>query len=179
MRKVCKMYNEVVKREKRWKFFMLIIGVPVCFGAIVAFWWFDVYGRRDHSPLWMKLGGTALLGYVIYEIIQNYFKFDKKLAAMKQAVGANTDDEMAAIFSRCTKIGEKYYVCRDCVLNFDSLLAYPCSAVLHVEPHVHTRRARPCIRITYGAENQWDYMYYDHHHSRDRAMEEMLHIMHS
>ena len=38
MRKVCEMYNEVVKREKRWKFFMLVIGVPVCFGAIVAFW---------------------------------------------------------------------------------------------------------------------------------------------
>ncbi|MBR3448438.1 MAG: hypothetical protein IKH27_11610 [Oscillospiraceae bacterium] len=55
---------------------MLVSGVPICVGAIIAFWWFDVYGRRDHSPLWMKLGGTALLGYVIYQIVQAYFKFD-------------------------------------------------------------------------------------------------------
>ena len=114
------MYNDVVKREKRWKWFMLVIGVPICFGA-------------------------------------------------------NTDDEMAAIFSRCTKIGEKYYVCRDCVLNFDSLLAYPCSAIMHVEP----QQRNDGIRITYGAADQWDYMYYDHHHSRDRAMNELLHIIHA
>ena len=80
----CDMYSEVVKREKRWKFFMLVGGVPICAGAIIAFWWYDVYGRRDHSPLWMKLGGTALLGYVIYQIVQAYFKFDKKIAEMKK-----------------------------------------------------------------------------------------------
>ena len=28
------MYSEVVKREKRWKFFMLVGGVPICAGAI-------------------------------------------------------------------------------------------------------------------------------------------------
>lgn len=78
---------------------MLVSGVPICVGAIIAFWWFDVYGRRDHSPLWMKLGGTALLGYVIYQIVQAYFKFDQKLADMKKAVGANNDDEMSAVFA--------------------------------------------------------------------------------
>ena len=171
------MYQETVKKEKRWKFFMLVGGVPLCTAAIIAFWWYDAYGRQDHSPLWMKLGATALLGYVIYEIIQNYFQFDKKLAAMKQAVGANTDDEMAAIFSRCTRIGEKCYVCPDCVLNFDSLLAYPRSAILHIEPHENGRRSRPCIRITYGVEDQRDYLYFDSHHGRDRAMETFLSLL--
>ncbi|MBR3448437.1 MAG: hypothetical protein IKH27_11605 [Oscillospiraceae bacterium] len=50
---------------------------------------------------------------------------------MKKAVGANNDDEMSAVFAKCRQIGEKYYVSPDCVLNFDSLLAYPCSAILH------------------------------------------------
>lgn len=156
---------------------MLVSGVPICAGAIIAFRWFDVYGRRDHSPLWMKLGGTALLGYVIYQIVQAYFKFDQKIADMKKAVGANNDDEMSAVFAKCRQIGEKYYVSPDCVLNFDSLLAYPCSAILHVEPHEHSRRSRPGIRITYGPD-LFDYMYFSGFESRDRALADFAHITH-
>ena len=171
------MYQEIIKREKRWKFFMLVAGVPFCALVIIAFWWIDLSGRRDHSPLWMKIGCTGLLGYVIYQIIRGYFLFDRNLAEMRKAVGANNDDEMAAVFSRCTRIGEKYFVCPDCVLNFDSMLAYPRSEILHVEPHQSNDRSRPCIRITYGVADQWDYMYYDSHPERDRAMDTFLHII--
>ena len=90
--------------------------------------------------------------------------------------GANSDDEMAAIFGRCTEIGKKYYVCPEYVLNFDSMLAYPCSSILKIEPHTHSGKSSPCIRITYGADT-WDYMYFSDPFIRDRAMETILNSM--
>ena len=84
---------------------------------------------------------------------------------------------MSAVFAKCTRIGEKYYVSPDCVLNFDSLLAYPRSAVLCVEPHEHSRRSRPGIRITYGPD-LFDYMYFSSFESRDRALADFAHAAH-
>ena len=84
---------------------------------------------------------------------------------------------MAAVFAKCRQIGDKYYVSPDCVLNFDSLLAYPSSAIQRVEPHEHSRRSRLGIRITYGPD-LFDYMYFSSFESRDRALADFAHAAH-
>lgn len=126
------MYKEMIERERAHKKWALWC-IPLAVLVIIGFWWVDLDGRVDFSPLWIKIGCTLLLLLVISGIIKAYKNFDKNIENMRRGIHAQSDEDMERIMQQSQSFEGKYFISERGVINFDDMLAYPHNDIVKLE----------------------------------------------
>lgn len=164
------MYQEIVRELKRSRNAQLIFGIPLCIAFIIGGIWLGHY---------IDMGSLAAAVCVLIPLLitaaywYGLRRLERRLEKMKQNVGASSDAEMETILKTSQVLGARVYISTQYVLNFQSMLAYPRSAVKKIKSYDDSMEqdSRPdlfCIDITVqGYPN--DHMNFRSAEHRDKA----------
>lgn len=124
------MYQKIVEELRKAEKLRMMITVPACLVfAVIAL----VFPAHDAFGMILRFGVPAFLLIVVAVEYKGYRDFDLDLAAMKAAVGAQTDLDMSRIMERSVNLENYYFIADECVLNFFTRRAYLRSGIRSVQ----------------------------------------------